>query len=393
MMKHTSVGLLAVLLAGCSVTSHLERRQSRALAEYAPRELAAPKPAEKRNYMTMRHDSTTYYIAEAVKDENGETMANFRLDEVVVVAKSRTLPQRKGKVLVDFVVKLPKELQGGCRSIVVVPHLHKAEGAVPLQEISIRGGLFSRVQDRNYWQFAQYVRLFRPDAAGRGCTRPVLLLFAGGSDPQRGQDVVADAARRGRGARRQPLRPAASRYASLPYLVDALLRRHDDALHNESHREVRRSERPQLPFVSCERHSDHRHAGRQRRAARPHRIADGGAGRTARVPCGQHRPHGLGVARGRLCAERTAGARTCGGTQTTPRQALRAAGRYAALRAVGRRRLGRADTPYRCARRGRRFSTCFARSAIPTGAKRSCDDASRSSTATSASGSIRCCGL
>lgn len=166
MMKHTSVGLLAVLLAGCSVTSHLERRQSRALAEYAPREQAAPKPAEKRNYMTVRHDSTTYYIVEAVKDENGETMAEFRLDEVVVVAKSRTLSERKGKVLVDFVVKLPKELQGGCRSIVVVPHLHKAEGAVPLQEISIRGGLFSRVQDRNYWQFAQYVRLFRPDAAG-----------------------------------------------------------------------------------------------------------------------------------------------------------------------------------------------------------------------------------
>ncbi len=166
MMKHTSVGLLAVLLAGCAVTSRLERRQSRALAEYAPREQAAPKPAEKRNYMTVQHDSTTYYIAEAAKDENGETVAEFRLDEVVVMAKSRTLPERKGKVLVDFVVRLPKELQGGCRSVVVVPHLHKAEGAVPLQELSIRGGLFSRVQDRNYWQFAQYVRLFRPDAAG-----------------------------------------------------------------------------------------------------------------------------------------------------------------------------------------------------------------------------------
>lgn len=166
MMKHTSVGLLAVLLASCAVTSRLERRQSRALAEYAPREQAAPKPAEKRNYMTVQHDSTTYYIAEAAKDENGETVANFHIDEVVVVAKSRTLPERKGKVLVDFVVRLPKELQGGCRSIVVVPHLHKADGAVPLQELSIRGGLFSRVHDRNYWQFSQYVRLFRPDAAG-----------------------------------------------------------------------------------------------------------------------------------------------------------------------------------------------------------------------------------
>ena len=166
MIKHTSVGLLAVLLAGCAVTSRLERRQSRALAEYAPREQAAPKPVQTRNYTTVRHDSTTYYIAEAAKDENGETVAEFRLDEVVVVAKSRTLPERKGKVLVDFVVRLPKELQGGCRSIVVVPHLHKAEGVVPLQELSIRGGLFSRVQDRNYWQFEQYVRLFRPDAAG-----------------------------------------------------------------------------------------------------------------------------------------------------------------------------------------------------------------------------------
>ena len=82
MMKHTSVGLLAVLLAGCAVTSRLERRQSRALAEYAPREQTAPKPAEKRNYMTVQHDSTTYYIAEAAKDENGETVVNFRLDEV-----------------------------------------------------------------------------------------------------------------------------------------------------------------------------------------------------------------------------------------------------------------------------------------------------------------------
>ncbi|MFR6717721.1 hypothetical protein [Alistipes putredinis] len=43
--------------------------------------------------------------------------------------------------------------------------LHKTDGLVPLQQISIRGGLFCRVQDRNYWQFDQYVRVFKPDAA------------------------------------------------------------------------------------------------------------------------------------------------------------------------------------------------------------------------------------
>lgn len=43
--------------------------------------------------------------------------------------------------------------------------LHKTDSLVPLQQISIRGGLFCRVQDRNYWQFDQYVRVFKPDAA------------------------------------------------------------------------------------------------------------------------------------------------------------------------------------------------------------------------------------
>lgn len=165
-MKKTVVGLLAGLLAGCSVTSRLERKQSRAIAGYAPREQTAPKPVKKQNYTTVKRDSSTYFIAEADRDENGETVASFRLDEVVVVAKTRTLPERKGKVLVDFVITLPKELQGNSRNVVVVPHLHKAEGEVPLQELSIRGGLFSRVQDRNYWQYAQYVRIFRPDAEG-----------------------------------------------------------------------------------------------------------------------------------------------------------------------------------------------------------------------------------
>ena len=81
----------------------------------------------------------------------------LELDEVVVVAKSRTVSERMGKVNIDFVVDLPRQLQGSCQSVVVTPLLHKTDSIVPLEEISIRGGLFSRVQDRNYWQFDQYV--------------------------------------------------------------------------------------------------------------------------------------------------------------------------------------------------------------------------------------------
>ena len=45
------------------------------------------------------------------------------------------------------------------------PHLHKYGEAHALQDITIRGGLFSRVQQRDYWQFGKYVRAFAPDSS------------------------------------------------------------------------------------------------------------------------------------------------------------------------------------------------------------------------------------
>lgn len=164
-MKYSIVVLLLLFFVGCTVTSRLERRKSRAVAEYVPAAKREEKRRESKSYIEVKHDSTHLYFAPAVTDENGEQMMSLTIDEVVVVAKSRTLPERKGHVTIDFVVTLPKELQGGCRSVRVTPWLHKTGEEVPLQELSIRGGLFSRVQDRNYWQFDRYVRVFRPDAA------------------------------------------------------------------------------------------------------------------------------------------------------------------------------------------------------------------------------------
>lgn len=45
------------------------------------------------------------------------------------------------------------------------PYLHKYGEAHALQDITIRGGLFSRVQQRDCWQFGKYVRAFAPDSS------------------------------------------------------------------------------------------------------------------------------------------------------------------------------------------------------------------------------------
>ncbi len=109
-----------------------------------------------------RADSTKVFIIPSKRDENGEDMMTLDLNEVVVVARSRSLPERMGKVNIDFVVTLPKELQGSSQSIVVTPILHKSDENVELQSLAIRGGMFDKVQQRNYWQLDTYKERFKP---------------------------------------------------------------------------------------------------------------------------------------------------------------------------------------------------------------------------------------
>ncbi|MFQ8805508.1 MAG: hypothetical protein ACLR8Y_10810 [Alistipes indistinctus] len=93
-------------------------------------------------------------------------MMMMELDEVVVTARTRSLPERMGKVDIDFVVTLPKMLQGSCRNIVVTPVLHNRGERTPLEDISIRGALFDRVQQRDYWQYRLH-RSIPSTASGR----------------------------------------------------------------------------------------------------------------------------------------------------------------------------------------------------------------------------------
>lgn len=169
-MKKIIIQTLAVclLLGGCAVTGRLQKRGVGARADYAPREQKQePKKQAAPQYIEYKHRDSlkpVYFLPTTTLDD-GERVMQLELEEVVVVARSRTIAERMGKVGIDFVIELPHELQGNCRSVAVTPMLHKTDSLVPLQQISIRGGLFSRVQDRNYWQFDQYVRVFKPDAA------------------------------------------------------------------------------------------------------------------------------------------------------------------------------------------------------------------------------------
>lgn len=154
-----------ILSCGCSITSHLERRQYRADALHVSRERREQERQQTfpSQVFKIERDSNRFNLVPIEVLDDGERIMSVPIEQVTIRAMSRTLPERLGKVLIDFVIDMPRQLLGTCQSIVIIPYLHKPRELKPLQEITIRGGLFSRVQERDYWQYERYVRLFSPN--------------------------------------------------------------------------------------------------------------------------------------------------------------------------------------------------------------------------------------
>ena len=165
MIRYIAGAALLLAFVSCSVTAPIARRGYTAKVAHTPKQMRVEtsKNTESGFVQYKRSDGTSEFFV-PTKTINGEQMMCLTLDEVTVVAKSRSLPERLGKVNVDFVVTLPKQLQGGCRSVVVTPVLHNHGENTPLQDLTIRGELFSKVQQRDYWQYGRYKEVYKPDS-------------------------------------------------------------------------------------------------------------------------------------------------------------------------------------------------------------------------------------
>ena len=164
-------GLVVLLLGGmfgCSVAGRLQRQQATArLAQLTRAERQERQQDSRPQVVKLQRDSNTFYLAPVDTLSNGERVMALRIEQVTVVAKARTIPERNGRVTLDFIVTLPKTLLGSSRSVVITPILHKPGESVPLEDLVIRGGRFSLLQERDYWQYETYVERFRPDTEGR----------------------------------------------------------------------------------------------------------------------------------------------------------------------------------------------------------------------------------
>ncbi|WP_300855014.1 hypothetical protein [uncultured Alistipes sp.] len=169
--KILSAGLVIGTLClcfGCSVTGPLARRQvAPGLSQLSRAERHERQSDYRPQVVKLQRDSNTFYLAPVDTLADGERVMSLEIEQVTVVAKMRSVPERNGRVVLDFIVSLPKQLLGGSRSVVVTPVLHKPDGRMELEDLVIRGGRFSLLQQRDYWQYETYVDRFRPDTLGR----------------------------------------------------------------------------------------------------------------------------------------------------------------------------------------------------------------------------------
>ena len=169
--KILQIGLLSAALGslfGCSVAGRLQRQQATArLAQLTRAERQERQQDSRPQVVKLQRDSNTLFLVPVDTLADGERVMALQIEQVTVVAKMRSIPERNGRVVLDFIVTLPRQLLGKSRSVVITPILHKPDESVALEDLVIRGGRFSLLQERDYWQYETYVERFRPDTVGR----------------------------------------------------------------------------------------------------------------------------------------------------------------------------------------------------------------------------------
>ena len=162
-----TVGVLWMMF-GCSVAGRLQRQQATAhLAQLSRAERQQRQQDYRPQVVRLQRDSDTFYLAPVDTLADGERVMSVQIEQVTVTSRMRSVPERNGHVVLDFIVTLPKQLLGRSRSVVITPILHKPDESVPLEDLVIRGGRFSLLQERDYWQYETYLERFCPDTVGR----------------------------------------------------------------------------------------------------------------------------------------------------------------------------------------------------------------------------------
>lgn len=111
-----------------------------------------------------KKDLETGYT-EYEKDANGKDIMSVYLSDVQVVAKSKNVAERAGKISLDFKVEVPARLINSKWQVQLTPFADKNGKKIQFDKILISGAQFLRQQEKGYQMYQNFINSIIPDSA------------------------------------------------------------------------------------------------------------------------------------------------------------------------------------------------------------------------------------
>lgn len=104
-------------------------------------------------------------LMKAIRDDDGEMVANEVLDAAVVTARFRNVAERHGRIDLEFDIIVPESMQDREWQLTFFPDMRVLEDSIRLDPIVITGSLYRKSQMRGYQQYERFIRSIITDSA------------------------------------------------------------------------------------------------------------------------------------------------------------------------------------------------------------------------------------
>ena len=160
---------ISILVFSCTspLVSVLEKENERVkLSQVSRKETNARRMDTSRVYSAetekmLKEKYTTYDKGEVT----GENIMNISLADVTIVAKSRNIPERAGKISLDFKVEVPASLINNKWQIRLTPYADKNGRIIEFDKILLSGAQFIKQQSKGYQMYQNFINSIIPDSA------------------------------------------------------------------------------------------------------------------------------------------------------------------------------------------------------------------------------------
>lgn len=151
------------LLLSCSTAPRLTRVR---ISQPQMRETAADTNYQLPKQVTWTDEKGVQHIVtEAAKDSvTGEYITQMELTEITVVARSKQVAERNGRINLDFVVTVPGELISNKWQLQLTPVAYKRTDTIRLERIFLSGADFAKMQKKGYMRYQAFMNSIIPDS-------------------------------------------------------------------------------------------------------------------------------------------------------------------------------------------------------------------------------------